>query len=317
MAIVDAGNLFFKKDQLSPGVTTEIAGVNAEIILDAFNEIGCDAFSPGSHDFALGLDFLLKMEKSANFPFISANIKDITGLRLFRPYQIVSKGGINLGFIGLASQFTHPDLMIENPIQALEGIIDEVANQVDLVVLLFNSEEKDILELQRSELPIDMVYRSKSKKRSSDGGRKTIPIYSAGDRGKYLYDVTIAVNDKSLKFVDVTAQENSLQNATQRLDRMRKNHPEEIDLKIIFKEDPQTLARINSYERQIDEANYVLENAINSFTLTKYELNKTIIDKPEILKIIDKGKEKINFLGGPLMDSEGRLPSDSHHGHSH
>jgi 2',3'-cyclic-nucleotide 2'-phosphodiesterase (5'-nucleotidase family) len=317
VAIVDAGNLFFKKDQLSPGVTSEIAAVTAEIILDAFNEIGCDAFSPGSQDFALGLDFLLKMEKNANFPFISANIKDITGLRLFRPYQIVSKGGINIGFIGLASQFTHPDLLIDNPIKALEGIIDEVSNQVDLVVLLFNSEERDILELQRSDLPIDMVYRSKSRKRSNDGGSKTIPVYSAGDRGKYLYDVTIAVNDKSLKFVDITAQENALQNATQRLDRMRKNHPEGTDLKTIFKDDPQTLARINNYERQVDEANYALENAINSFTLTKHELNKKIIDKPEILKIVDKGKEKINFLGGPLIDSQGRLPSDAHHGHKH
>ena len=97
---MDAGNLFFKKDQLSPGVTTEIASVTADIILNAFNEIGCDAFSPGSQDFALGLDFLLKMEKSANFPFVSANIKDITGNHLFRPYQIVSKGGVSLGFIG-------------------------------------------------------------------------------------------------------------------------------------------------------------------------------------------------------------------------
>jgi 2',3'-cyclic-nucleotide 2'-phosphodiesterase (5'-nucleotidase family) len=314
---VDAGNLFFKKDQLSPGVTTEIASVTADIILNAFNEIGCDAFSPGSQDFALGLDFLLKMEKSAKFPFVSANIKDITGNHLFRPYQIVSKSGVSLGFIGLASQFTHPDLQIDDPIEALKGIIDEVANQVDLVVLLFNSEEKDILELQRSDLPIDMVYRSKSRKPSKDGGSKAIPVYSTGDRGKYLYDVAIAVNDKSLKFVDVTAQENVLQIATQRLERMQNNHPEGTDLKVLFKDDPQTLARVTNYERQIDEANYALENAINSITLTRHELNKTIMGKPEILKIVDKGKEKINLLGGPLLDSKGRLPEDPHHGHNH
>jgi len=254
------------------------------------------------------------MEKNANFPFISANIKDFTGSHLFRPYQIVSKGGISLGFIGLASQFTHPDLLIDDPIQALKGIIDEVANQVDLVVLLFNSEEKDILELQRSDLPIDMVYRSKSRKRSNDGGSKTIPVYSAGDRGKYLYDVTIEVNDKSLKFVDVTAQENALQNATQRLDRMQKNHPEGTDLKVIFKDDPQTLARVTNYERQVDEANYALENAINSFTLTRHELNKTIVDKPEILKIIDKGKLKISEFSAP----QPAVPfADPHAGHNH
>ena len=315
MAIVDAGNLFFKKDQLSPGVTTEIASVTADIILTAFNEIGCDAFSPGSQDFALGLDFLLKMEKNANFPFVSANIKSATtGIHLFRPYQVVSKGGVSLGFIGLASQFTHPDLLIDDPIQALKGIIEEVANQVDLVVLLFNSEEKDILELQRSDLPIDMVYRSKSRKRSNDGGSKTIPVYSAGDRGKYLYDVTIAVNDKSLSFVDVTAQENALKNATQRLDRMQKNHPEGTDLKVLFKDDPQTLARVTNYERQVDEANYALTNAINSFTLTRHELNKTIVDKPEILKIIDAGKLKIAEFSAP----QPAVPfTDPHAGHNH
>ena len=315
MAIVDAGNLFFKKDQLSPGVTTEIASVTADIILAAFNEIGCDAFSPGSQDFALGLDFLLKMEKNANFPFVSANIKSATtGIHLFRPYQVVSKGGVSLGFIGLASQFTHPDLLIDDPIQALKGIIEEVANQVDLVVLLFNSEEKDILELQRSELPIDMVYRSKSRKPSKDGGSKTIPVYSAGEKGKYLYDVIIAVNDKSLSFVDVTAQENALKNATQRLVRMQKNHPEGTDLKVLFKDDPQTLARVTNYERQVDEANYALANAINSFTLTRHELNKTIVDKPEILKIIDAGKLKIAEFSAP----QPAVPfTDPHAGHNH
>jgi 2',3'-cyclic-nucleotide 2'-phosphodiesterase (5'-nucleotidase family) len=314
VAIVDAGNLFFKKDQLSPGVTTEIASVTADIILNAFNEIGCDAFSPGSQDFALGLDFLLKMEKNANFPFVSANIKDITGNPLFRPYQVVSKGEVSLGFIGLASQFTHPDLLIDDPIESLKGIIDEVANQVDLVVLLFNSEEKDILELHRSELPIDMVYRSKSRKRSNDGGSKAIPVYSAGDRGKYLYDVTVAINDKSLNFIDVTAQENSLQNAIQRLDRMQKSHPEGTDLKAIFKDDPQTLARVTNYERQVDEATYALENAINSFTLTRHELNKTIVDKPKILKIVDEGKLKIAEFAAP----QPAVPFvDPHAGHNH
>jgi 2',3'-cyclic-nucleotide 2'-phosphodiesterase (5'-nucleotidase family) len=315
VAIVDAGNLFFKKDQLSPGVTTEIASITAEIILNAFNEIGCDAFSPGSQDFALGLDFLLKMERNANFPFVSANIKSATtGIHLFRPYQIVSKGGVNLGFIGLASQFTHPDLQVDDPIEVLKSIIDEVASQVDLVVLLFNSAEKDIKELQRSELPIDMVYRSKSKKRSNDGGSKNIPVYSAGDRGKYLYDVTISLNDKSLTFVDVTAQENALKNAVQRLERMQKNHPEGVNLKEAFKDDPQTLARVTNYERQVDEANYALANAINSFELTRYELNKTIADKPEILKIIDAGKAKISEFTAP----QPAVPFvDPHAGHNH
>ena len=159
-----------------------------------------------------------------------------------------------------------------------------------------------------------MVYRSKSRKRSNDGGTKAIPVYSAGDRGKYLYDVTITVNDQSSRFVDLTAQENALQNATQRLERMYSNHPEGTDLKVLFKDNPQTLARVTNYERQADEAKYALENAINSIRLTKHELNKTIIDKPEILRIIDKGKLKIAEFSAP----QPAVPfADPHAGHNH
>ena len=105
-----------------------------------------------------------------------------------------------------------------------------------------------------------------------------------------------------------------LQNATQRLERMQKNHPEGTDLKVLFKDDPQTLARVTNYERQIDEANYALENAINSFTLTRHELNKTIVDKPEILKIIDEGKLKIAEFSAP----QPAVPfADPHAGHNH
>ena len=64
--VADAGNLFFKKDRISEGVTLETAKETAKIINECFNVIGCDAFSPGSHDFAAGFDFL----KGLSFIFI-------------------------------------------------------------------------------------------------------------------------------------------------------------------------------------------------------------------------------------------------------
>ena len=57
--VLDAGDLLFKKNVLDPGVTLDVSKVNAEIIIDSFIEMGCDAFSPGSKDFAGGLDFIL------------------------------------------------------------------------------------------------------------------------------------------------------------------------------------------------------------------------------------------------------------------
>ena len=108
--ILDAGNLLFKKEILGPGTPTETGKMTAEIIITAFNDIGCHAFSPGSKDFAAGLKFVREMQTLANFPFISANIKDINGNRLFDPYLIIDVEGVSLGIIGLASNFTHSEV---------------------------------------------------------------------------------------------------------------------------------------------------------------------------------------------------------------
>ena len=56
-----------KKNVIDPGVTLDVAKVNAEIIIDSFNEMGCDAFSLGSKDFSGGLDFVLSQYKKSGF----------------------------------------------------------------------------------------------------------------------------------------------------------------------------------------------------------------------------------------------------------
>ena len=72
--IFDAGNLFFKKNILDPGIALETAKIQAEVIVDSFNKIGCEAFSPGENDFAAGLNFLNTLYSRSNFDYISCNI---------------------------------------------------------------------------------------------------------------------------------------------------------------------------------------------------------------------------------------------------
>ena len=67
--IVDAGNLLFKKTILEPGISGEVALVNADIILQSFDKIGCHAFSPGSKDFSAGKTFIVEASKKIQFPF--------------------------------------------------------------------------------------------------------------------------------------------------------------------------------------------------------------------------------------------------------
>ena len=318
--VADAGNLFFKKDKLSSGVTIETAKETAKIIVECFNAIGCDVFSPGSHDFAGGFDFLKELKGNSQFPFISANIFGKYGEQIFDPYVIVEKQGKKIGFIGLSSVFINNQVTVKDPFKALKSIIDEVVSKTDMVILLFNASEKDLNRLKTKNYPIDFTVRSRSNLPpavSKDGGSSPIPIYSIGMRGKYVFEFDINISDRSSDFVDVMHIQSKLEKAEKFLSTHNIDFEESIDLDTEFKDDPKTLDQIKKNLKNRDDMKDKLDNAVNYFSFKKYSLDKQIKDDISILNIIDEGKERINKLHGPLPDEKGRLPGHPHHGHSH
>ena len=298
---------------MGPGTPTEIAKKTAEIIVTTFNEIGCHAFSPGSKDFAAGLAFVQNMQKLADFPFISVNIHDSNGDRIFDPYIIVDTEGVSIGIIGLASNFNHSEVYVQNPMESLAEVVNEVDAQADLVVLLFDSEEKDVLQLHSAGYPIDLIIRSKAKLQSGDGGNKNIPVYSCGDRGKYLYQFDLNIKQKNAKFTDVAFYEKQISRAQQKLNKMKQGNLM-ADLRTLYQNEPQTLQKIDTYESQIESSRIAIAGSINTINLTKHPLDKTITDRPDILSIVDSGKAEREQLFGPQTPDK-VLPG--HEGHNH
>ena len=318
--VADAGNLFFKKDRISEGVTLETAKETAKIISKCFNVIGCDAFAPGSHDFAAGFDFLKSLEKESNFPFISANIFGKYDEKIFEPYIIIEEQGKKIGFIGLSSVFLNENLNVKDPFKILKSLSEEVASKTDMVILLFNASEKDLNRLKTKNYPIDMTIRSRSNLPpavSKDGGSSAIPIYSIGMRGKYVFEFDINIGDSSSDFIDLMYTQSNLDKANNFLNSYNVNSEESIDLDSEFKDDPKTLSNIKKNLDEKEKLEIILHNKTNYFSFKKYSLDKQIKDDISILNIIDKGKERINKLHGPLPDDKGRLPGDPHHGHNH
>ena len=125
--IVDAGNLFFKNTQRTIGLNNEIGKINAETIVNSFNILGCDAFSVGANDLSDGLNYLLKLKNDSKFPFISANIVDKSNRIIFDPYVIVERD-VKIGFIGLASAFSHSEVSVLDPLDALSNIEEAPIN---------------------------------------------------------------------------------------------------------------------------------------------------------------------------------------------
>ena len=71
------------------------------------------------------------------------------------------------------------------------------------------------------------------------------------------------------------------------------------DLHNVYKDDPPSLKKIETYESQIQSAKDALKNSVNSIKLSKHELGKTVTDRPDILRIVDEGKAKIEKSFGP------------------
>ena len=310
--VADAGNLFFKKDKLSNGITIDHAKATANIIVDCFNIIGCDVFSPGSHDFAGGFDFMQQLQKKSDFPYISANIFSSSGERLYDPYVIIEKQGKKIGFIGLSSVFLNEQLTVKDPFKILKDLINEVESKTDMIILLFNASEKDLNRLKTKDYDIDFVVRSRSNLPpavSKDGGSASIPIYSIGMRGKYVFEFDINIGDNESQFLDVMFLESKLEKSEKFLSSYNIDYEESIDLDFEFKDDPKTLNQIKKKLKERDDLVSVLNNKINYFSFRKYSLDKQIKDDIKILNVIENEKKKMVDLFGPLPDP--------HKGHNH
>ena len=305
--VVDAGDLFFKNKKIDPGIPTDIAKINAETIVSAFNKIGCDAFNVGEKDFGLGLNYLNNLKQNSDFPYISANIKNANGSYMFNPYKIVERNGLKLGIIGLTSVFQLENIQVDDPIESLKKIIDFVDAQSDFVVLLFNAKDEDLKKFHNENLPVDFVIQSKSKKRSNDGGKKQTPVYSCGDRGKYLYEFDFIYNEINDEFVDIALHESQIK----LMDRKIKNLKNPKSQNSNTNANPEEMQKkIDNFNSQKMKAENEIASAENKLIVNKIALDKTIIDDPEILKIVDVGNRKRSLIPNPPHGQPGHR-----HGH--
>lgn len=124
--------------------------------LAGMNSLGYDAATLGNHEFNFGLPFLERALKSAEFPFVCANVYGPDGRTLLPPFvilqrQVVDTGGsirdIRVGVIGFVPQqiMVWDRVNLEGKVRAqaiLESAkqwLPKVRGQCDLVVALCHS----------------------------------------------------------------------------------------------------------------------------------------------------------------------------------
>jgi len=318
--VFDTGDAFFLDDTKYNDDTRKI---HAEIIAKSYTMMGCNSLAPGLRDFnEFGYSYLDQLKKIGGLNFTSCNIYDSTkSKRLFNEYGTVDIAGFKISYIGASSVFQSSDMHIKEPISQIEKTVSKVSKESDFIILLFNGTDSDLDRLQNSEIDIDMILFSKSNGRtnsqaSSNGGKKRIPVFTSGNRGKYLNKISVSLNDNASNLLDISREKNTIRASKKFLDNKNKINTKKVKLEEFYKDNKKVLNDIVYHRSKIASSNKKIDNVINGFETEKVPLNAKVDSNPDVLSVVDEGMSKI-VKGPPTKDHKGRKPGDPHHGHNH
>ncbi len=117
---------------------------NAEPDFIGYNYIGYDAMTLGNHEFDKAREVLAEQMELANFPFLSANVKDADGNYIAEPYIIKEYDGFKVAIFGLTTNETDiignpeivADLTFENEVEVANRLVPELEKKADIVIAL-------------------------------------------------------------------------------------------------------------------------------------------------------------------------------------
>ena len=315
--ILDAGDMFFSKTNISGNIKSE--KFRCSTMLQGYEKIGCNALNIGKYELLAGVSFLKQMEKKyKSIPFISANIKyKDTGELLFEPYVIEERDGLKLGIIGLSNMVpdTMTNIIMDDYIKIGNTYIKKLKNEVDLIILLVNTDRNSQSLLTKNFDKADFIFTSGSTHRTSasmpqkpDGPY----VYANGKQGKYLTVIDLDIKNNKDPISDLSSKEQKVKQLTNRLKRLQKKDPSK-KLEDIYSGQDNILNLIKRYRSELETAETLVEKAKNKMRFSSLALNKKINDDPEILTMVDVALNKFK-----LLDVDKNSTSvDKHHNHDH
>ncbi len=106
--VLDAGNLTYLGNRIEDEQRFS-AGLKANAVLDSFEHIGLDAACPSRGDLVLGLDWIDMQATMRQLPYVSANLRDADGNKVFPAARVLGAGTRRIGVFGIS----HPSRQLE------------------------------------------------------------------------------------------------------------------------------------------------------------------------------------------------------------
>ncbi|TDT50926.1 5'-nucleotidase C-terminal domain-containing protein [Fonticella tunisiensis] len=185
-------------------------------VSEFLKSIGIEASAVGNHEFDWGVDYIAKWAKDGNFDFLASNIYSKTTkepVTWAKPYKIVERDGLRIGFIGIATPETEfktkPDnvknLEFRDPVYAANEWAKYLkeTEKVDFVVALTHlgafqdSKTKEITgeaaDFARNVKGVDAVISAHTHQIVA-GYVNGIPVVQAYYNGRALVKITVGYN---------------------------------------------------------------------------------------------------------------------------
>ncbi len=213
--LLDAGDVYLGAAPISQLLLGESA-------IDIYNMLEYDVAAYGNHEFDKGQDLLQTRTTQSDFPWVSANIvisgTDWTQPTWADPYVILSKGGVDLGVIGLTTdetplvtlKGTTEGLVFKDLTETVLHYYDEVMAQADALIVLahmgtgdsggFKGLQTVAQELIDAGKPVDLMIAGHQHQTLYDPVMVgNTAIVGAGYSGRYLGRADVSVDPVTKK----------------------------------------------------------------------------------------------------------------------
>jgi len=112
--------------------------------IEGYNRIGYDAMVLGNHEFDHPISVLKEQMETADFPFLSANVKSRGGGYLALPYIVKEFGGVKVAIFGLTTKETEisgnpehiQNLVFEDEIEVAGKLVPKLKKEAHVVIAL-------------------------------------------------------------------------------------------------------------------------------------------------------------------------------------
>jgi hypothetical protein len=254
-----------------------------------------------SRDLAAGFDFLLEMQESSQFAWLSANLFSKKDNKTpFKPYISVKAGTLNIAVIGLTDKLAPviaalaKDTEIKSWQETLPELLPKITSDHQFIVLLTSLSEKDCREIASKYPSINLVIQAgnSASNRPPQNLSGTTLLTTTGKQGKYVGILDIVWQPDSTGWE--TGDDSILAAKTSKRDRLKQlidrfsNRPElkTRNQALQSNQNPSSYKnRFITIDKSMPDHSTVLEvvNEINKL-VNNFNQNNNMADKSGILK---------------------------------